>query len=353
MATPAISRDLLPALSEGRYADAATLARTLAAAAPTKDAQTRWSESAELLDRLAAPDPIAAFMLVVAIDLPEQLHDALLERLAAELERIHEPLLAHATLDRLRDATLGAIDQLRLRRELDPDPAEDEPLRARLVAARVREHYEATSGAGEPRALRGRAWASRAIGEPRKALTMVRQAAAREPGRFATRMLEAELLVEIADSDSLAARRALLTALNDEFPTHAAPALALARQLAHEGATPIELDEAARWFELALEREFDESVVLEFAALLERLGRIADAITLLETSHERAAGTAWQEDFARALVRLHRALDQPDQAQRWVAEVEQQVAVRERGYAIAAIALMVVLLAVLVIVLVL
>lgn len=337
---------VLSAVSENRFAEAALACRDLAGLESDPVVRAAWTDHAELLDRLAQGKPVAAFMQGYAITLVDPLRTPLIARLAGELERAEQPLLAMATLAWLGPSSFVEAEQARLARELDPRLAEDEQDRTRSVATRIVEHFRSAAEAGDVRALRASARALIDLERPKEALARVREAVGREPANFPTRLLEAALLSQLGE---LGARRALLVSLSTEFPSHADPARLLAEELGRDASTPEALTEASYWYTQAIARHFDEAVVLEFAKLLERSGRIDEAIAQLEAGHARSQDPLALEDFARELARLERERGRPEQAKRWQAEIRQRVGKRERGYAIAAIALMVILLAVLIV----
>jgi hypothetical protein len=337
----------LAALGESRYAEAELRCRELAELEGDADAKASWADTAELLDRLARAKPVAAFMQGYSIRLPEELSPVLVERLAAELELAGQPLLGMATLDWIETSSFASNERRRLARELDPGLAEDERERVRAVAKRVVEHFRDAAEARDVRALRASARALIDLGQPREALVRVREALEREPGHLATRLTEVDLLGETGELD---ARRALLVELAAAFPEAVAPARRLAEDFARNAeAEAGALAEASYWYAETLAREFDEAVVLDFARLLERTGRVGEAIAQLEVGYARSTDPQCQEDFARELARIQRERGQLQQAQRWKKEVERRVGIRERGYAVAAIALMIILLAVLVV----
>jgi len=334
------------ALSENAFADAARLARELAEAVRDDEngEAEEWAESATVLELMGRGQPVNAFMQAYAIDLPSDLHDRLCVVLSAELERQREPLLACATLDWIWDSSLAEHELDRLTRELDPSLAESSHERDRAVAERVVEHFRAGAEAGDLRALRTSSQALIDLGRLDEAYARLREAIARAPDDFGTRFAEVDLLEELNLHDQ---RQALLERLCEEFPNEAEPAERLAYELAEEsGDTPETLAKASHFYALALEREFEESRVLDAAKLLERRGLDSEAVALLESGHERSEDPSALEDFARELARLARAQEQPAKAERWTKEVEQRVATRERSFAVAAIALMVILTAV-------
>lgn len=337
----------LVALNESRYAEAALASRSLAELDADADVQASWSDMAEVLDQLAHDKPVAAFMHAHTSSLPPELRGMLVERLASELELAGQPLLAMATFDWLGPSSRFAENERRrLARELDSRLGEDEQERVRSVAQRIVEHFRDAAEAGDVRALRATARALVDLERPKEALVRVRRALDREPGHLATRLSEAELLGEIGEHD---ARRALLITLAADFPSSVVPARKLAEDFAvNVQVEPGALAQASYWYAAAIEREFDESAVLDFAKLLEQTGQIPEAIAQLEAGHARTSDPMWQEDFARELARLQRERGQLQQAQRWTKEVERRVGLRERGYAIGAIALMVILLGVLI-----
>jgi tetratricopeptide (TPR) repeat protein len=336
---------VLAALNEGRYAEASFECRQLAGFDGDLDVRAAWSDAAELLDRMAEGKPVAAFMHGHESRLPDELRGPLVERLANELELVGQSLLAMAAFDWLDTSSFVVAERHRLARELDSRVVEDQRERVRALAQRIVEYFREAAEAGDVRALRASARALIDLGRPKEALACVRRALEREPGHLATRLSEADLLSQLGERD---ARRALLVELAAEFPTSAAVMLRLARDFAANAETEAgALAEATFWYIQALEREFDESVVLEFARLLERTGHVGEAIAQLEAGHERTRDPLWREDFARELVRVQRDRGQLQQAQHWTKEVERQVGIRERGYAIAAIGLMIILFGVL------
>jgi tetratricopeptide (TPR) repeat protein len=336
----------IAATSESRFTEAAVACRKLAQFAGDSEARAAWADAAEVLDRLAQTKPVAAFMHGYVSPLPDPLHDALIERLASELELANQPLLATAALDRLGPSRFVETERARLARELDPRLAEDHDERVRSVAQRVVEHFRDAVEARDVRALRASARALIELQRPKEALVRVRQALELDPNHLATRLSEADLLGEIGERD---ARRALLIELGAAYPSSVAPARRLAADFAENAeAEPGALAEASYWYAETIARHFDEAMVMEFAKLLERTGQIPEAIAQLEAGHARTRELLWQEDFARELARLQRDRGQLQQAERWSKEVERKVGIRERGYAIGAIALMVVLLGVLV-----
>lgn len=328
---------LRDAIGRGAYAEAATLAH---AAATREPGEGRWRDLAALLDALARAALVDAFVHAYGLEgldpLDAPLHDLVLEQLAAALERSGEPLLAHALLQQLGDARLALRDQARLLRELEPALAERPSEQARSVAARV---LAAAQGDATLVLLaRARALATLERGE--EALACVRKAAALDE-RLDLRMREAQLLGTLGRRDE---QHALLEQLVERWPSADVPARALARLHAD---TPA----AARWYALALARRFDAALTCEYAELLTRLRRSDEALALLEASHalvERSsdADPDASEQLARALVGLHRSRGDASEQARWMAIVEQRVAMRERGYAVMAIALMVTLLAI-------
>lgn len=335
----------LSAVNESRFADAARACRELAERDEDPTARASWTDHAELLDRLAQGKPVAAFMQAHAMTLADELRVPLVAQLAGELERAAHPLLAIATFDGLERSNFVESEQRRLARELDPRLAEDQHARAHAVATQIVEHFRHAAENGDVRALRATARALIDLDRPKEALTRVRQAVSREPSHFPTRLLEADLLDQLGERD---ARQALLLVLCTEFPARAEPARMFAQERARDADKPEALADATYWYTQAIERAFDEPLVFELAKLLERSGKIDEAIAQLEAGHARSRDSLALEDFARELARLERERGRPEQAKRWSAEIRERVGKRERGYAIAAIALMVILLAVLV-----
>lgn len=326
--------ELRDAIGQGRYEEAAVLARGEALRRPSEPSAR---DLVALLDALARGAFVEAFVLAHGLDdlasLERPLFDVLLEQLAAALERSGEALLAHALQQQLGDARLGLREQARLLRELDPALAEQPSEQARRVAQRVLE----LARGGEPLVLLARARALAGLGRHAEALACVREAAERDE-RLDVRMREALLLGTLGRANE---QHALLEQLVERYPSADAPALALARLAA---GTPA----AARWYALALARRFDAALTCEYAELLIGLGRDDEAIELLASSHalaERSADADASEQLARALVGVHRRRGDASELARWLAIVEQRVAVRERGYAAMAIALMITLLA--------
>lgn len=330
------------AIAQGHLAEAAANCRELAEHEPAS--ARAWHESARLLDALARGEPVVAFMQVYACGLDHALHDRLIEALIDALARADQPLLALAAITWLRDSRLGEAERARLARELDPLLARDERALAHAVASRVLDHHHAqpSLASDDPLALQACAKALVELERPREALALLVRALAREPKDYVTRIREIEVLRALGETTL---RRERLDALVVEFPERAEPPWLIARELA-ASSSAADRAEAARYFGLAHAREFAEQLVLDHAALLEQLADHAGAVALLEASHARADLDDWRESFARELARIHRRAGELAAADRWARVVEQQVTVRERGYAGMAIALMVVMLAV-------
>lgn len=329
----------------GQLPQALEQARTLANAAPEPE-RGPWDGAVAVLERIAQGKPVSAFMLTRgAVDLPVELDDSLYLRLAGDLERAHEPLLAAAALDELTDGELARRELGRVLRELDPALAEDRLARHETVGKRVLEHFRDGVERGELGALRASAHALAELHRPAEALDLLRRAIAANPQHLPSRLFEAQLLLEQAEQgrnrDALSReRREVLGRIVDEFPASATALL----ELANDYVVANDKHSAVQCYRRALARDFDEQVVLDLADLLDRLGQTRERIELLEQAHATTEFDYRREEFARLLARAHRTSGTIEAAKRWTAEVERSIRSRERPFAIAAILLMIVLL---------
>ena len=266
---PQVEADAIEALAAGDYERALAAAWAMARQS-NPDEREQWNDLAEVVTVLRAGDRAAALLWARTVrQIPDPASDALYRRLAHELERHNELVLAWSAADQLVDP--AGLDQCaRLEAQLERDAGSLGP----ELAVRAQEFFRVGARAGDPLAQRGLAQACMELDQLDDALDWVRRAIAGAPLDFTSRMLETEILGE-RDDDR--AQVAALRKAAADFPTRPEPLVDLADHLEFD-----QPSEAIALLREAQTRRFDEFTLVDLVDLLAANGRHGDVVHEIE-----------------------------------------------------------------------
>lgn len=290
---PPCEAEISAVIAAGEYSRADAAVAKIAEQGNLRE-RDEWTDLLELITSLRVGEFVAAYLWTRGVRrVPAGVHDALLARISIELELADEPILAWAAAgDGLVDDPATASRRAAFEARLGLDgPALD-----REVSERARRFFSDAAKADDRLAQRGLAHACLELDELDEALTWVRRAIAAEPFDFEARMLEAQILGLVAietedDSELIAALREVAKHFHDRPE----PLVELAERLEFD-----DPDLAIDCLGQALEREFDEHVLLTLIELFETNGRWDPLIAKAEAALTDPSAIANVEDRLRA-----------------------------------------------------